>query len=102
MDKKAWIKELVKLADDLDQKGLASEAVELDSIIQEAIMVDPISVGLGRGTQEVMDRVQARMRDRASPAEIKQEIVQEKGPEYWAQLIKTPEFAANLAKVFEM
>lgn len=36
MDKKAFITELVKLADQLDQKGLQEEASELDNIIKEA------------------------------------------------------------------
>lgn len=36
MDKKAFITELVKLADHLDQKGLQEEANELDKIVQEA------------------------------------------------------------------
>ena len=52
MEKKAFVEELVRLADVLDEKGLTQEANELDSIVKEAEGIFTMTPYSSPGTEQ--------------------------------------------------
>jgi len=58
---RTWIQELVKLADTLDNKGLKTEADELDGIVTAYIQMAPLSPAEPWAHQKRMEEMRGKM-----------------------------------------